>query len=231
MRSLLEQQREFAGALLAGDARLEQYRRNVLGNWAGALASAYPTVRAIVGAEFFEAMARAYGAAHPSRDADLNRFGADFASFAAGFAPAADLPYLGDVARMDWLAHLAWYAADAAAPRPLEAEAFAALPLALAPGCALCASQWPLARIWQIHRPGYAGAMQVDFTRSENIVVYRRGWGVQVSALGKGELRLLCGASVGERFEDAVCAAAAADAAFDPVCAPARWAREGVLTW
>src|SRR5258706_1360254 len=76
-------------ALVSRDARtLERialYRGNVVAAWEKALANAYPVVRALVGDEFFHGLARAYGRAHPSASGDLNRFGARFAEFVAGF--------------------------------------------------------------------------------------------------------------------------------------------------
>src|SRR6478672_806925 len=82
--------------------RLALYRGNLTSAWDKALSSAYPVLKALVGAEFFTALARAYGKAHPSEDGDLNRFGASFADFLAGFPHVADYPYFPDMARLEW---------------------------------------------------------------------------------------------------------------------------------
>src|SRR5471032_987218 len=57
--------------LIAGDPaqardRLAIYRANVVTNAALALAAIYRIVRKLVGAEFFDGLARAYSSAHPS---------------------------------------------------------------------------------------------------------------------------------------------------------------------
>jgi hypothetical protein len=91
------------------------YANNVLHNRADALTEAFPTVRQLVGEEFFDAMARAAARVQRSRSGDLNRYGSEFAQFIADFPPAASLGYLADVARLDWLCHLAYYAEDAEA--------------------------------------------------------------------------------------------------------------------
>src|SRR5687767_8407646 len=185
---LPEWQSQFAAALLGrtGAAGLAVYRGNAFGNWAQALAGAYPIVRKIVGEEFFEGLARAYARAHPSASGDLNEYGAALAEFVAVFPHTQDLPYLPDVARMEWLAHRAYYAADA---KPFDVTGIShsnpqALRPRLAPASALLASDWPLARIWVVHQDDYAGEVAVDLRSGPNrILVHRPRWRVQVRAL------------------------------------------------
>jgi hypothetical protein len=235
MRLLLEAQAQFAAALFGRAAApgMAVYRSNVLGNWAQALAGAYPIVRKIVGEEFFEALAREYARAHPSASGDLNEYGAQLAEFVRRFAHTQDLPYLPDVARMEWLAHRAYYAAD---PKPCDLEVFkTAYPetvrVALAPACALLASEWPLARIWTVHQDGYEGEIEVDLRAgSDRILVHRPKWRAQVLSLTAGHYRFLESAARGETLGDALEAAAAEDPAFEPSLALAGWVGAGVVT-
>jgi len=225
----------FRGAPDAVPARLAVYRGNVYGNCANALAAAYPIVRQIVGAEFFEATAREYARAHPSASGDLNAFGAALADFLAAFPHTRDLPYLPDVARMEWLAHRVYYAADAP---PFDPARLAALPPerwpglrpVLAPGCALLASDWPLARIWIVHQDDFTGPIEVDLDAGpDRILVHRPHWKAQVRALSSGDYRFLASARAGGTLADALDAAAAEDAAFDPAGALADWVAAGVM--
>jgi hypothetical protein len=234
MPSLVELQSEFAAALLggAGPQGLAVYRGNVFGNLTKALASAYPTVRKIVGAEFFEGLAREYACAHPSTSGDLNEYGERLPEFVAAFAPTQDLPYLPDVARMEWLAHRAYYAADAT---PFDVtKIFHSDPQALrprlAPACALLVSDWPLARIWVVHQDDHVGAVAVDLRSGPNrILVHRPRWRVQVRALAPGDYRFLESAQRGETLGEALEAAAGEDRAFDPSLALAGWVDAGVI--
>ena len=234
MQSLLEFQQEFAGALLAreaGSRGVAAYRANVSGNWGKALANAYPIVRKILGEAFFDAMAREYARAHPSASGDLNRFGARLANFVAQFEHTRDLPYLPDVARMEWLAHLAYYAADVAPASPTARELHASTRLQLAPGCALLASDWPLARLWEVHQDGYQGDIAVDFDAGlSRVLIHRARWRAQVSPVELGEYRFLGGALRGEILGDALEAAAALDPAFDPSTVLARWVMAGAVS-
>src|SRR5262249_36772420 len=98
-------QHEFLEAICSDaplDDRLSVYRRNVLANQHDALAATYPVVRRLVGDAFFRESATRYALAHPSDSGDLHRFGAHLAAFLAAYAPARELSYLPDVARLEW---------------------------------------------------------------------------------------------------------------------------------
>lgn len=222
--SLLEIQRAFAAGLKApADAGMRAYSANVWGNWTGALAGAYPIVRKIVGEAFFEVLAREYARAHASVSGDLNEYGARLADFVAKYPDTLDLPYLPDVARVEWLAHRAYYAADRPAFDASQIDA-----LRLAPGCALLESPWPLARIWQVHQDDYPGEVAVDLNGgAQRILVHRPRWCAEVHALEAGDYLFLKSLDAG--LGSALQAAVAADPAFDPARAPAHWVRLGVL--
>lgn len=240
MPSLLECQRAFAAALLdtstTGSWGLRAYRNNAFGNWSGALANAYPIVRKIVGIDFFDALAPGYARAYPSTNGDLTEFGAHLAEFVSVFHGTQDLPYLPDVARMEWLAHLAYYAADAAPfdPRALAGvapEKYAGLRPRLAPGSALLRSDWPLARIWFVHQDGFEGDLEVDLRAGPDcVLVLRNGWNVGVRSVTPAEYRFLDGAGRGETLGAALDAALRIDPAFDAAAALPRWVQAGAVS-
>ena len=216
-------------------ARLAVYRGNVVGACTKALAGAYPIVAKIVGEPFFEGLAREYLRRFPSTSGDLNEFGARLGEFVARFEHTRDLPYLPDVAHMEWLAHRAYYARDAAAPdaaglaAALERDE-GALRLALAPACALLASPWPLARIWEVHQDDYEGEFSVDFEAgAERILVYRPQFRVLVGRLSTGSYRFLERARGGAPVAAALDAALVAEPGFDLGAALAAWVEAGVI--
>ena len=163
MPSLRELQQGFAAAVLAppgtapafgvvppetGAERIGIYRTAFAANCRNALGASYPVVRRLTGAPFFHAAVDAFVRAAPSVSGDLNVYGDTFGDFLAGYAPAAALPYLPDVARLEWAQDEAQRAADLA-PTPdvllaalvaTPADRLAALVLALGPSCRLIAS-------------------------------------------------------------------------------------------
>jgi hypothetical protein len=225
----------FRAAPDAALARLAVYRGNVVGACTKALAGAYPIVAKIVGESFFEGLAREYLRRFPSTSGDLNEFGASLAQFVARFEHTRDLPYLPDVARMEWLAHRAYYARDTAAPDAVGLAAAlerdeGALRLALAPACALLGSPWPLARIWEVHQDDYEGEFSVDFEAgAERILVYRPQFRVLVGRLSEGSYRFLERARAGAPVAAALDAALVAEPGFDLGAALAAWIEAGVI--
>ena len=105
--------------------RFAVYRNNVAVSLSNALGDIFPVVRELVGDEWFSAMARVFFKDHPPRNPVLAEWGHDLPAFLETFPPAARLPYLADVARMEraWLD--AYHAADAA---PMKPEALGAIP-------------------------------------------------------------------------------------------------------
>jgi len=225
----------FRGSRDETPARLAVYRGNVYGNRAKALAAAYPIVRKIVGGDFFDAMAREYARVYPAASGDLNEYGARLTEFVAAFPHTQDLPYLPDVARMEWLAHRAYYAGDGAAfdsarLAGLPSSRYAQLHPALAPACALLASDWPLARIWTVHQDDFEGGIDIDLDAGpDRVLIHRPHWRVQVLALGPGDYRLLESALAGATLGRALEAAVEDDPAFDPAAGLARWVEVGVI--
>jgi hypothetical protein len=94
------------------------YRNTVLKACIDALQANYPAVCKLVGEQWFRAAAAVYARMQPPNDGRLMDYGAGFAGFLQSFEPAAELPYLPAVARLDrhWTeCHLA---ADAPALPP-----------------------------------------------------------------------------------------------------------------
>jgi len=225
-------------ALVGHDAgvldRLALYRGNVSAAWEKALANAYPVVRALVGDEFFGGLARAYSRAHPSVSGDLNRFGARFGAFVDEFEHTRSLPYLGDVAALEWSVHVAHYAAD---PVALTRERIGALPpdellmarFALHPACAWLRSRFPIASIWLAHQPQATAGLPDSLDRSELAMVVRPRWRVEVLLSSAGELAALAQLRNGADVEAAITAGLQAEPGFAFPKALVRWLDCSVL--
>jgi hypothetical protein len=160
------------GHLLPADAamlreRLGLYRGNVRAARRLALANAYPVLAALTGEAYFDALALAYARAHPSRDADLNRFGAQLPEFIERYETDVHYAYFGDIARLEWALHVATYAAnvtplDAQQWQALGAQRLAQSRLAVHPACAALALRFDAAAIWQAHQPGGKWPQRLD---------------------------------------------------------------------
>ena len=118
LHTLWQQAPEVALSAWLGDAPerqargLRAYRANAQATAARALAAAFPTVAALLCDETFNAVAARHWQLHPPERGDLAQFGTAFASALADDPQLSDLPYLADVARLDWAVHHCAMAAD-----------------------------------------------------------------------------------------------------------------------
>lgn len=184
---------------------LQAYQANAGALAERALRAAYPTVAQLLGEESFAALARALWHRQPPRVGDVAVWGDGLAVFIAQAQGPQDEAYVPDVARLDWAVHLASSAADdAAAPRGLQRLAEpdpGALTLLARPGTALLDSPHPVVSLWQAHRAAgveradrfaavrAALALALAQGQAEAALVWRRGWRVEVAALGAAEAR------------------------------------------
>ena len=217
-----------AGGADRAAERLALYRGNIAAACEKALANAFPVVRRLVGDEFFGALARAYGLAHPSVSGDLNRFGEQFPDFVVAFEHTQALPYLPDVARLDWAAHRAHYAADATAPArervgAMPPDELLACRFGLHPACEWIDSPFAIASVWFAHQPQGADQWPRAVDRPEIALVVRRQWQVEVLRSSAGEIAALTQLRSGADMEAAIAAGLHADAAFDFPKALVRW--------
>lgn len=237
MPELLAQQVDFAAALrdrertpaverwLAGDAalverRLAIYRANMVAAADKALSAAYPVARQVVGAEFFHGLAREYQRGTPSTSGDLTEFGASFHAFLATFEHVQDMPWLPDLARLEWAVHRAYGAADApewdaAVLAAVAPDEQAAIRFQWAPGTTLVTSRFPIVHVWTIHQPGYTGEFNVAWDSAETALVARQGFVVDVTECDAGDATFLEASLAGAPLGDAAAAALARHPDFD----------------
>jgi len=249
--SLASTQQLFAGALFVpeyqdlalahckGEREVMQhrfalYRGNLTATWAKTLSHAYPVLVLLVGQEFFDALARAYGVQHPSDNGDLNLFGRHFAPFLANFPPVAEFPYLPDMARLEWALHRAHHAA--AATGVSAAEFAACTPedietrhLQLHPACHLLQFEWPAVALWQAHQAG-SGQPFPSLERFETwALVVRPVWQPQVLASSRAGHTALSALAHGQNFGAALDAAFEVDQAFDIAAHLQQWIAHAVI--
>jgi len=156
------------------ERRFAVYRNNVVVSLIDAMETGFPVIVKLVGEEFFRAMAGVFVRAHPPTSPVLARYGIDFPQFLENFEPVAHLPYLADVARLEFALREAYHAADAApvAPGALAHSRLMEARLRLAPATRVVASPYPIHAIWRANTeagapPAKGGAETVLVTRPD----------------------------------------------------------------
>lgn len=255
--SVAQQQRQLAAAirddgdatgLLAGDYRLglDVYRHAYRARLVAALRDNFTVLARALGDDAFDALGRAYLAAHPSRHPSIRWFGHALADFMvrAGddLVPHASLV---DIARVDWALRCAFDAADAP---PLEGAALAALApddwaglvLHLQPSARRVALAHAVEPAWRVLREWdpESGADQPDLPEPQPhdhvLLAWRQAGETRWRSLEPLEAELLEAVARGEPFA-ALCEAAAVQLGDADAAAPGvigllqQWLADGLL--
>jgi hypothetical protein len=194
------------------NGRFNVYRNNVVVSLIEALAAIYPAVQRLTGHDFFRAMARMHIRETPPASPLLFEYGRDFPSFIDRYPYAQEVPWLGDVARIEraWLD--ACHAADAP---PLAPDALAhvsqadlsELRFAAHPAARVVRSRYSAGSIFTVNRAADP-VIQMDASAAEDVLITRPGMEVELRYLPVGGAaflqRLLAGASLGIAASEAL---------------------------
>lgn len=141
--------------------RFDVYRNNVHSSLIDALLAAFPVTAQLVSEASLRALARDFLRTHLPQQAALQEYGAALPAFIRGYAPAASLPWLADIAALEHVWWQSFGAADAAALAPaalaaLTTENLTAWHARLHPAVRLVQSTHPVHDIWVAHQAGGA---------------------------------------------------------------------------
>jgi hypothetical protein len=226
-------QRRFAASLLTpldvGDAAIappghEVHRRNVLASLANAIETTFSVTRALVGAECFAAMAARFVTAYPPTRGWLCAYGARFPAFVKRYGPAAAVPCLPDVARLEWSRVRAASLPDGPGLdlRMLSAQpadVLTALALPLHPAAQLLYVRFPVLDIWSAHQSPQSDdhLQRVNANGPGGVILVTRSGRIETSLtlLCAGDAAFLCALRRHLTFGEAWQAALRKDAHYD----------------
>jgi hypothetical protein len=236
MSSLRELQAAIAESIRAGDtsaaqglvvsdaiaatARLAIYRNHFLVTLKDVVAATFPVVERLVGRPFFNAAAHRFVQSRPPTSPCLFEYGGAFADFLDGLPEVAGLPYLADVARLEWALAKADNAADV---EPLTADGLVSVPpeylthlaFTLHPSASLVVSAFPIDRIWRANQD-CNDSETVDLSSGgAHLLIHRSNGEVGWCALSAPEFAFVAALDRGVRLDHAVASASAAGDVFD----------------
>lgn len=196
------------------------YRNTVLKGCIDALQANFPAVARIVGDEWFRAAAAVYARRTLPGTPTLLTYGQSFPDFLAHFEPAAELPYLADVARADRLWSEAHVAADDSVMDPAALARIALEDMdqvTLRPHAAarwLWCDEHPVCALWSRNRAGADHDSQIDW-RGEGILLTRPHGAVVHGALPHAGAAFLSACTAGLSIARAATTALDVDAGVD----------------
>ncbi len=214
---------------VSAEDRIAVYANNIVGSLIDVLENTYPAIYRHVGEENFAVIAGAFVRTQPPTRPRLDLFGSEFAPFLDGFGTAREnLPWLADLARLEWAYHDSYFAPDApgfdpAALGDLAAEDYASLSFVLHPATRALASDYPVHALWQAETLG-------DVTETGyRVLVARPALDVMAHDVDAGTYAMFTALAAGEALAAAAAAAQAEDDGFELQAALVRLIEWGVF--
>ncbi len=202
-----------AGGLSAEQA-LVVYRNNTEQTLLSVLQQTFAVCRMLVGERCFNQLALQYCRTLPSSSLDLNDYGEMLPDFIdqrlAPGDPLQTVPYLGDMARLEWLLQRAYYAAnrtgfDFSRFARLTGEQQPDVRFTLAPDVAVIAAQWPVVDIWVMHQTDVDALPPLTVEQAlQYVVVERAAYRPQPSGIDRQMYDLVRAIDSGQSFADIV---------------------------
>ncbi len=219
-----------------GVERLAVYAGGYLARVEEALAEAYPAVRQVLGPSVFTELAQAYAAQVPSHDYNLSLIGRHLSVFFATWSRTCELPFLPDLARLEWAVSEAFHAFE---ELPLAIETLAGQPveawdhlrLVFQPSVQCVTSAWPILDIWEARTRPVETVRIALVDRPQQVLVARRGLQVVCAPLTPRQAQfltlLLAGQPLGAACERLAQSAEDCSVPVAEWCAA--WARDGLI--
>lgn len=160
------------------------------------LADVYPAVRHLVGARRFRELSRRYLPRVPAGCYNLNAVGGVLAELLEADPLGCDLPFLADLARLEWAVWQAFHAPQAPPFHASDlaewrAEDWAGAVVGFAPGVRVVRSCWPIADLWAARN---TPREQIDIEvegRPQTVLVHRHGLDVMCTPISDLEARAI----------------------------------------
>jgi len=161
-----------------------------------ALAESFPAVAHVVGEGAFADLVRRYVEAIALHSYNLNDAGADLPAFLRADPLTGSLPFLPDLARLEWHVARAFHAHEQATFDPTALAGWSmddwdGAMLRFQPWVALVTSEWPIREIWEA-RETPIEEIDIDLhNRPDHVLVCRSGYAVRCESAGSAEAEFL----------------------------------------
>jgi len=199
----------FSDAALARE-RLAAYVNGYPARIFEALDEAFPAVRHLAGDTAFGEIVRRYAARVPAGIYSLSDAGAELPGFLASDPIGARLPFVADLAALEWRIALAFHAHERSRldPSPLadwSLEQWEIARIELQPSVAIVRSAWPILDLWNLRDTAVSEIDLELVGRAQVVLVFREEFSVSCELVDSAQAvvieALLEGAPLGAALE------------------------------
>ncbi|MDD1795657.1 DNA-binding domain-containing protein [Enterovibrio sp. ZSDZ42] len=181
------------------DALLQVYRNNFVMTLSECLTVVYPVVKALVGDVCFDAIARQHVLHTQMKDACVDRYGEGFNHTITAIPNIIEaVPYLADIATLEWHIQTVNQAVVPPAPFPVDAlalvppEEFGDIHLHVSPAAKIIQSDFAISQIWDaVTRQDEEQLQSIDFNSAESVLIHFRHDTLTVTVLDAIEAGLI----------------------------------------
>lgn len=162
--------------------RFDVYRNNRMVSLIETLRSTYPALNQLVGDEFFKAAACAFIDVNPPVQPVMAEYGGEFGRFMSSLPNTEKLPFLKDIAELEWWRLQAYHCVDAPVLQPsaladVAPSSIMDLRLQCHPALHCVVSEWPIGSIWALCTEGSGTDLEahkrVDMLKGESVIITR----------------------------------------------------------
>lgn len=193
---------------VAGEKRLAVYASGYLDRSRQGLAETYPAVEHILGRSTFARLSFEYAERHPSHDYNLSAVGRGLPDFLIAHTLTKRLPFLPDLARLEWAITQAFHAHEAppmdkAALQAISPDQWGSMRLVFQKSVHGIVSDWPILELWKA-RTEARESIDIDLVNHpQRVLVRREGTRVHCEALEAESFALLEALLIGQSVSEA----------------------------
>jgi hypothetical protein len=199
-------QRHFAKAISGPvKGRIRVYRNTVAAGMINALRDNFPIVERLVGQEMFDAIALDHAFEHPPQSPVLALYGDQFPSWIANQQWVDQIPYLADVARVEWLRIKSLFAADEPAltfDQLRGVQDWQSATFKLHPAAQFDWLSTPAMTLWHRHQGEFSGDTDIEWV-AEGALFTRASMRVCPTPIDKAHFLFLSAIQMGKTIAEA----------------------------
>lgn len=177
--------------------RFAIYRNNVWSSLINGLADSYEVVKTLVGEDFFNSLAQRYITKHPPQSPIMSKWGGHFSELIANDINCKSVPYLADVAQLEWLRIGLYHALDETPLSTTEVQTILTTHINQLMDCSIqmlsasdiLNSQFSTASIWSLHQQYDAATqsaelenalLELDLFQPQSMLIWRNQFTIEV---------------------------------------------------
>jgi hypothetical protein len=209
---------------LSSKAKIQIYRNNVFSSLHKVIEDAFPVIKRLVGKEFFKYLASNFIKEFPMTQQNLEDYGESLEQFLCKFEPAKQLPYLPDMARLEWAFHKAATCEKAATINTnslssIKQADYFNLKFTSHPSVSLVSSPYPIGKIWEMNRQSEPEPIDLSKENAAHLLCIHlhKKRTIQVIPINIQEFRFLISLKEGKNLYHTFEGAVALDPDFDLV--------------